>query len=229
MLEGKAMIRVLALARSAAKRFLDILISALVLTISLPLMIIISLLIKLSSPGPIIFRQERIGWQGRKFTIYKFRTMTISANPYDFKPRAADDCRITSVGKILRNTFLDEIPQFFNVLTGDMSIVGPRPEMGFIVSQYNDIERQRLSVKPGITGIWQIYADRTKQIHENIDYDIYYIDNFSLALDLIIMLKTGWLIVRSLGRIVSKVSVLRQQTNEKASVVARTEPADPAR
>ena len=103
------------------------------------------------------------------------------------------------MGRFLRRTSLDEIPQFFNVLLGDMSIVGPRPEMGFIVNDYNKLHRERLNVKPGITGLWQISMDRTLPIHENIDHDLFYIERQSFLLDIIIVFKTVFVALRGVG------------------------------
>jgi|YNPNPStandDraft_1061719.scaffolds.fasta_scaffold17198_3 exopolysaccharide biosynthesis polyprenyl glycosylphosphotransferase len=172
------------------KRLMDIVFSLLVPILLLPAFVAIAILIKLDSPGPVLFTQRRVGKNGKEFTIYKFRTMHTNAAKYSHCPRDSDDPRITRVGRYLRKTSLDELPQFYNVLKGDMSIVGPRPEMPFIVAQYNPLHRKRLSVKPGITGLWQISADRTLEIHENIDYDLYYIDNYSILLDVAIIVRT---------------------------------------
>jgi hypothetical protein len=111
------------------------------------------------------------------FTMYKFRTMYEEAPVYGYSPGQDHDPRITPVGRLLRRTSLDEFPQLFNVLLGQMSLVGPRPEMPFIVEQYTLMQRQRLAVKPGMTGLWQISADRAFLIHENIEYDLYFIDD----------------------------------------------------
>ena len=122
--------------------------------------------------------------------MYKFRSMFSDAESYAVSPTNRNDPRITRVGKFLRKTSLDELPQIFNVLKGEMSFVGPRPEMPFIVATYNDIHRERLRVKPGITGLWQLSGDRKKAIHENMDYDIYYMRNMSLFLDMAILVET---------------------------------------
>jgi len=178
----------------ATKRAFDILFSLVVLfnPVSLILFPLIALLVKLSSHGPVSFRQERIGQGGRPFLMYKFRTMFIDAPAYATTPQHPGDIRITPLGRWLRKLSVDELPQFWNVLKGDMSVVGPRPEMPQIVALYNNIQRQRLCVKPGITGIWQISADRKNPIHENIDYDLYYIEKQSFFLDLMIILTTGF-------------------------------------
>jgi lipopolysaccharide/colanic/teichoic acid biosynthesis glycosyltransferase len=144
----------------------------------------------MDSPGPVLFRQERVGLDGKPFKMFKFRTMHASASPYEFSPRVSSDPRITRVGRFLRRTSLDEAPQLFNVLGGGMSLVGPRPEMPFIVGQYNETHRQRLQVKPGLTGLWQLSGDRAFLIHENIEYDLYYIRHRNFFMDLAILLHT---------------------------------------
>ena len=172
------------------KRLFDIFVSLFALIILSPFMLIVAFIIKRDSPGPVIFKQERSGFNGKKFTFYKFRTMWTDVKPYELTPTSLEDRRITRIGKLLRRMSLDELPQFWNVLKGEMSIVGPRPEMPFIVETYNEIQRIRLSVRPGITGLWQISADRGRQIHENIEYDLYYIDNSGFLMDLIIIVRT---------------------------------------
>ncbi len=114
---------------------------------------LVAVLIKMDSPGPVWFKQERVGQNGQIFRMFKFRTMSLEASPYDYSPRASADPRITRIGRILRRTSLDELPQLINVLQGKMSLVGPRPEMPFIVQQYSERHRQRLQVKPGLTGL----------------------------------------------------------------------------
>ncbi len=172
------------------KRVFDIVFSLLVL-VTLPLWPAVMLLIKLTSKGPVFFTQKRIGQGGKPFVMYKFRTMYADAPSYAQTPQVPHDTRITPVGRWLRRLSIDEFPQFWNVLKGDMSVVGPRPEMPQIVAQYTAVQRQRLAVKPGITGVWQISADRRNPIHENIDYDLYYIEKQSFFLDLMIILTTG--------------------------------------
>jgi len=142
------------------------------------------------SPGPAIFSQQRVGKNGEIFDIYKFRTMYIDADSYAAAPHDRDDPRITPFGRWLRATSLDELPQLFNVFRGQMSLVGPRPEMPFIVDTYDEWQRRRLSVKPGITGLWQILGRKDLPMHENLQYDFYYIRNRSLGHDLSIMIRT---------------------------------------
>jgi len=172
------------------KRGMDILFSLLACTFFLPVHLVLVALIRLDSPGPAVFRHTRVGKNGKEFTIYKFRTMYVDASPYSPCPRDSYDSRITRVGRFLRKTSLDELPQLWNVLRGEMSLVGPRPEMPFIVALYNPLHRKRLTMKPGLTGVWQISADRSLAIHDNIDYDIYYVDNFSILLDVAIIVRT---------------------------------------
>ncbi|HLX61556.1 MAG TPA: sugar transferase [Planctomycetota bacterium] len=172
------------------KRVFDVVFSLLVFT-TLPVWPLIALLIKATSNGPVFFKQKRIGQAGKAFTMYKFRTMFAEAPQYATTPQTPADARITPVGRWLRRLSIDELPQFWNVLRGDMSVVGPRPEMPQIVERYTAMQRERLAVKPGITGVWQISADRRNPIHENIDYDLYYIEKQSFFLDLMIILTTG--------------------------------------
>jgi exopolysaccharide biosynthesis polyprenyl glycosylphosphotransferase len=182
-----------------AKRCFDIIIATAALLLLSPLAILLAILIKYDSKGPIFFKQKRCGLRGRPFSFYKFRTMYAESNPYALTPQSALDPRITPLGKWLRRTSLDELPQFLNVIKGDMSVVGPRPEMPFIVESYNEEQRERLKVKPGITGIWQISAVRGEPIHSNIEYDLFYIENQSLLLDVIIVLKTVVGAIRGIG------------------------------
>ena len=119
-----------------------------------------------------------------------FSTVTAESDPYAVNPLDMNDSRITRVGRFLRKTSLDEMPQIINVLKGEMSFVGPRPEMPFIVDTYEEIHRERLKVLPGITGLWQLSGDRKRAIHENMDYDLYYIRNMSFFLDVAILLET---------------------------------------
>ncbi len=173
------------------KRAFDLCLSIILFIILLPLLAIIAILIKLSSKGPVIFTQERIGLGGEPFFIYKFRTMHTEMPPYAAKPSAGDP-RIFPLGRLLRRSSLDELPQLWNVIRGEMSLVGPRPDMPQIVAEYSPTQRERLLVPPGMTGLWQVSADRKFPIHENIDYDLYYIYNHSFLLDLVILVRTAF-------------------------------------
>jgi exopolysaccharide biosynthesis polyprenyl glycosylphosphotransferase len=172
------------------KRVFDFLASIVLIAFALPLGIVIAALVRQDSRGPILFSQKRIGRGGKPFRLYKFRSMYVDAPEYALHPQEASDPRITRVGRFLRRTSLDELPQLINVLKGEMSLVGPRPEMPFIVERYNAHQRQRLDVIPGITGIWQLSADRSFLIHENIFYDLYYIRHRSFFMDVAILLHT---------------------------------------
>jgi lipopolysaccharide/colanic/teichoic acid biosynthesis glycosyltransferase len=130
--------------------------------------------------------------------MYKFRSMYVQASGPDYSPKTQDDPRITRVGKFLRKTSLDELPQLLNVLQGNMSLVGPRPEMPFIAEKYGEKERQRLQVKPGLTGLWQLSGDRAFLIHENIEYDLYYIRHRNIFMDLAVLLHTSIFAMRGI-------------------------------
>jgi exopolysaccharide biosynthesis polyprenyl glycosylphosphotransferase len=172
------------------KTLLDFILSAFFFLLISPFFIIIAIVIRLDTPGPILFKQERVGLRGKRFNIYKFRTMFKDVKRFELAPIKPGDKRITRVGKILRRFSLDELPQLLNVVKGEMSLVGPRPEMPFIVENYSDWERKRLDIKPGLTGLWQILGRKDLPLHENLEYDFYYIKNQSLILDIAIIIKT---------------------------------------
>lgn len=194
----------------AVKRATDVAASALLLIMLAPVMALIALAIRFDSPGPALFRQARVAENRRRsnrqarggverrvrdafapqFLMHKFRTMYVDSPAYAPSPTNGDDPRVTRVGRLLRRTCLDEVPQLVNVLRGEMSLVGPRPEMPFIVSRYDATQRRRLDVKPGITGLWQLYGPRDRAIHESIEFDFDYIERRSWALDLRILLRT---------------------------------------
>ncbi|HEY3927060.1 MAG TPA: exopolysaccharide biosynthesis polyprenyl glycosylphosphotransferase [Candidatus Koribacter sp.] len=174
-----------------AKRCFDVVVSLLLLILLAPVLLSLVALVKFSSKGPVFFVQERVGRRGTIFPMFKFRSMYTDVPVYAFSPRKAGDPRITPVGRFLRRTSLDELPQLLNVLRGDMALVGPRPEMPFIVETYSPAQRRRLEVTPGITGLWQLSADRAYLIHENIEYDLYYVRNRSFFLDLAILVHTA--------------------------------------
>jgi exopolysaccharide biosynthesis polyprenyl glycosylphosphotransferase len=182
-----------------AKRALDLSLSLAVLVLGAPVIVITAILIKRASPGPVFFAQQRIGKDGKPFRMLKFRTMHTHVSGDAESPRKADDPRITPIGRWLRRFSLDELPQFINVLKGEMSVVGPRPEMAFIVAQYGPLDRERLRAKPGITGLWQISYARQAAIHENLDYDLYYIEHQSFLLDVVIIALTLFAVVKGTG------------------------------
>jgi exopolysaccharide biosynthesis polyprenyl glycosylphosphotransferase len=174
----------------AAKRLVDLIGAFILLVLGAPLFLLLAILIRIDSPGGVIFRQKRVGRDGKRFRMFKFRTMNASADPYEFSPQMPTDPRITRLGRFLRRTSLDELPQLLNVFQGSMSLVGPRPEMPFIVKKYTQRHKQRLQVKPGLTGLWQLSGDRNYLIHENIEYDLYYIQHRNFFMDLAILLHT---------------------------------------
>jgi exopolysaccharide biosynthesis polyprenyl glycosylphosphotransferase len=197
--------------KQAAKRIFDFCFSFCVLVFMLPLFLLIALLIKLDSPGPVFFAQERVGLQGRRFKVLKFRTMVVNAEELLEKVKhlnevsgpvfkITNDPRITRVGKFLRKTSLDELPQFINVLLGDMSVVGPRPPLPREVAQYDAWQRRRLSVKPGITCIWQTSGRNDIPFEKWMEMDLEYIDNWNFWLDLKLIFKTIVSIVSLTGK-----------------------------
>lgn len=193
-----------------AKRMMDIVGAALLILLTSPLMLIIAILIKLTSPGPILFKQKRCTLHGRVFNMYKFRTMVTEAEQLKqelldrnemqgpvFKIR--NDPRVTPVGRFLRRHSLDELPQLFNVLVGDMSLVGPRPPIPSEVEKYESWQRRRLSMRAGLTCLWQISGRNEIGFEEWMRLDLEYIDNWSLALDIAILLKTPLAMIRGTG------------------------------
>jgi exopolysaccharide biosynthesis polyprenyl glycosylphosphotransferase len=180
---------------SVAKRAFDIVFASLAIIITAPLLLVIAIAIKLSSPGPVFFRQERVGRNGRIFNMLKFRTMRVADKTItDTAWRALDDPRRTGVGALLRRTSLDELPQFFNVLRGEMSVVGPRPERPFFVEKFAlEIPhyKMRHGGLVGITGLAQIHGYRGDTcIETRVLYDLQYLENWSLSLDLKIVWRT---------------------------------------
>lgn len=189
------------------KRLLDVVVSLVVLVLSVPLMLIISILIKTTSEGPVIYRQKRVGRNGKNFTMYKFRTMVDDAEAKSGPTWAREnDPRITNVGHWLRKLRLDELPQFINVLKGDMSLVGPRPERPHFVEKFQKqipLYTRRLRVKPGITGWAQVkwkYDTSLDDVIEKTKYDLFYVENMSLRMDFKILINTIFTVVRAKGK-----------------------------
>lgn len=178
------------------KRILDIILILITLPISIPLMLLTALAIKLESKGNVLFIQNRIGQGGREFKIYKFRSMSMNSEQDGAKLAQVGDARVTRVGKFIRKTRLDELPQFFNILRGDMSLIGPRPEQKVFVEQFNQsipFYNYRHIVKPGLSGWAQVtqgYAGDTNETQIKLEHDFYYIKHFSLSLDILIIFKT---------------------------------------
>lgn len=160
------------------------------LLLSFPLWLLVTIWIKLDNPGAVFFSHQRAGLRGKPFRIYKFRSMYQNVEPYAIAPVVPADPRITTVGRIIRRFGLDELPQLINVLKGEMSLVGTRPEMLFIVKKYSELEKKRLLVKPGITGLWQIMGRKDKPIHDDLILDLYYIQHYSFSWDLFILFQT---------------------------------------
>jgi undecaprenyl phosphate N,N'-diacetylbacillosamine 1-phosphate transferase len=185
---------------SIFKEVFDKAIASVALVLLSPLFIIISVLIKLDSRGPVLFVQERAGVKGKLFNSIKFRTMVHKAaeRGLGLNIRAGDE-RITRIGKLLRSWSLDELPQLINVLKGDMSIVGPRPTLPYQVEQYDDFQRRRLLVKPGITGWAQVNGRNAISWEQRIKLDVWYVENRSLRLDIAILLKTIRVVIRKEG------------------------------
>jgi len=205
-----------------AKRAVDLMASAGAIVVFAPLFILIALLVRVLSPGPVLFKQIRAGRDGRPFTFYKFRTMRHDIDDTIHREYASsfiggkelrlrdektdkkiykmpDDPRVTSIGKILRKTSLDELPQIFNVLKGDMSIVGPRPPIAYELTVYKEWHKRRLRAKPGITGLWQVSGRSSVPFHDMVLLDLYYINRWSLLLDFEIIFKTVPVIVSGKG------------------------------
>ncbi len=188
------------------KRFIDVLISIFALIVLIPFYLTMAILVKFSSPGPIFFLQERIGINGKKFKIIKFRTMYTDAEKLGPQLSSSNDPRITKIGKVMRKLRLDEFPQFFNVLVGDMSLVGPRPERDFYFQQIVKLEpqfRHLTKVRPGITSWGQVkfgYAENIEQMIQRMKFDLLYLKNQTLALDFKILLYTVLIIVKAKGK-----------------------------
>ncbi|HEV2890720.1 MAG TPA: sugar transferase [Frankiaceae bacterium] len=197
-------------ARRVFKGVFDRTMSALILLAALPVMAVVAIAIKATSPGPVFFKQQRVGQNGREFTLWKFRSMRpdaeavreqlLDSNEHDgvlFKIKR--DPRVTSVGRILRRLSLDELPQILNVVRGDMSLVGPRPPLPEEVAAYRSDVRRRLLVKPGLTGLWQVSGRSDLTWEESVRLDLHYVENWSVALDAMILWKTVGAVLRGRG------------------------------
>ncbi|WP_426999201.1 sugar transferase [Pseudarthrobacter sp. N5] len=199
--------------KKVAKRAFDISLAGILLAILAPVFMAVALLVKLSSPGPVFYRQERIGLRGTTFGMVKFRSMTANADAElqvllkaqgsDLRPlfKVDNDPRITSIGGILRKYSLDELPQLLNVLGGSMSLVGPRPQREGEVALYDDAAQRRLYVSPGMSGLWQVSGRSNLKWEESIRLDLYYVENWSLMGDIVILFKTFKAVFASTGAI----------------------------
>ena len=192
------------------KRVFDLVVASVLLILSAPLVGLIALLIKLDSRGPAVFRQQRVGENGRLFDMFKFRTMAADAEEHGqavmttsedghLVHKHKDDPRVTRIGRFLRRFSLDELPQLINVFRGEMSLVGPRPEMPWLVEKYDPWQRRRFAVPQGLTGWWQINGRSDKPMHLNTDDDLYYVYNYSLWLDIQVLLRTPFAVLIGRG------------------------------
>lgn len=192
------------------KRIFDLVFGILMTLFALPLMGLISLLILSNDGLPILFKQKRVGENGRLFTMYKFRTMVKNAEQIRLQAEQPDengnivhkfqnDPRVTRLGSILRRLSFDELPQLFNVLRGAMSLVGPRPELPYLVEKYQPWQRKRFAIPQGMTGWWQIHGRSDKPMHLHTEDDLYYVQNYSIWLDIQILVRTVWIVIRGKG------------------------------
>jgi exopolysaccharide biosynthesis polyprenyl glycosylphosphotransferase len=192
------------------KRGFDLIVGSMMLVLSLPIMAVIAALVRLDSPGAIIYRQQRVGENGLLFWMYKFRTMDEDADTRlgevlrqtedgQLLFKRPDDPRITRLGRFLRRTSLDELPQLLNVLKGEMSLVGPRPELPWLVDRYEPWQHKRFAVPQGMTGWWQVNGRSSKHMHASTEDDLYYIQNYSLLLDVLILWKTIGAVLKRRG------------------------------
>ena len=206
----------------AVKRFLDVTASFLGLVLLSPLMLAVSILIKIDSRGPVIFRQKRIGRNGKVFEIYKFRSMCVGAEKTGSGVYSGKgDARVTRIGKILRATSIDELPQLLNILKGEMSFVGPRPPLTshpWKYEEYTDFQKRMFEVRPGITGWAQVNGRKDVEWHKRIELNVWYVDHMSLLLDIKIMFMTAF-----------KVLTNADNENSGATVNKSTEPSNDAK
>lgn len=206
----------------AVKRFLDVTASFLGLVLLFPLLLAVSLLIKIDSRGPVIFRQKRIGRNGKVFEIYKFRSMCVGAEKTGSGVYSGKgDARVTRIGKILRATSIDELPQLLNILKGEMSFVGPRPPLTYHpwkYEEYTDFQKRMFEVRPGITGWAQVNGRKDVEWHKRIELNVWYVDHMSLLLDIKIMFMTAF-----------KVLTNADNENSGATVEKSTEPSNDAK
>lgn len=202
----------------SVKRLLDIIFSTLGLIVLFPVMFLVSIAVKLDSPGPVIFKQDRLGLNGRVFTMYKFRSMCVGAEKSGVY-ESARDSRVTRVGKFIRRTSIDELPQLLNVLKGDMSLVGPRPPLTYHpwpYEQYSQEQKRMFEVRPGITGWAQVNGRKNLEWPRRIDLNIEYVDKMSLKFDLVIILKTFWKVLTMRDNVNSVDTVVKKLPIERA-------------
>ena len=202
------------------RRAFDLVVGLVLILLLSPVLIGVALAVRLNSPGPALFRQRRVGHEEREFTLFKFRSMRVDADPRGHREyvtalikgegsapeggrenlyKLAVDNRITPVGRWIRRWSLDELPQLFNVVRGDMTLVGPRPAIPYEVGEYPAWYRERFAVKPGLTGYWQVSGRSERTYEEMVRLDIEYVERRSIGLDLLILLKTPWVVLSRKG------------------------------
>ncbi len=196
------------------KRIFDIVMSLIATVVLLPLLVIIAIAIRIESSGPPIFRQRRAGWKGKPFTMLKFRTMHADVDPYGISPNAGSDARLTRIGKFLRESSLDELPQLLNVLGGSMSLVGPRPLYERQAAEWDEHQRRRLEVRPGITGYAQVFGRGSVTHEEKIELDVEYVDKRNFGLDIKIIFQTLTVIFRRGGEDIYEQRYSRDKERE---------------
>jgi len=200
------------------KRLIDILLTLLAVVILLPVFVVLVIIIRLTSKGAAVFKQQRAGKNGKPFTFYKFRTMRTDADPFGASPKSGDDARLTKIGKFLREYSLDELPQLFNILKGEMSLVGPRPLYMQQIVEWDERQRRRLEVKPGLTGLAQISGRGELTCEEKLELDVKYVETTSFASDIKIIFATAMQVIcrKSIyeGRY-SKTEHTRGQSDQK--------------
>ncbi|MGN0560781.1 MAG: sugar transferase [Candidatus Fimenecus sp.] len=208
------------------KRFLDILVSAVALVVLSPLLLLLALLVRLTSEGPAIFKQKRIGKDGKVFEIYKFRSMCVGAEGKGSGVYSGKgDARVTKIGKILRATSLDELPQFVNILKGEMSFIGPRPPLTYHPWDYSEYTKEQLrmfEVRPGITGWAQVNGRKDVEWNRRIELNVWYVDHVSLWLDIKIMFMTVFKVLKNADNENTVATVQKPQSETVAAAESET-------
>ncbi|MZQ74574.1 MAG: sugar transferase [Peptoclostridium sp.] len=205
--------------QKAIKRLIDVILSLIVLIVLLPIWIIVAILIKATSKGPVFFLQDRPGHNGKIFKVYKFRTMKPgSEKMVKGQEVRKDDDRVTSIGKFLRRSKIDEIPQILNVLKGEMSLVGPRPERIASLEEYDDEIYKRLNMKPGMTGLAQVSGNIYLDLQDRYKFDVYYVEHYSLWLDIKIIFRTVGVVLFGEDKYVDKCLIDFNSTQRGTSI-----------
>lgn len=203
----------------SVKRFFDFTIALMALIVLSPVFLVVAVIIKLTSPGPVIFKQKRIGKDGKVFEIYKFRSMVVGAETQGSGVYSGKgDARVTGIGKIIRATSIDELPQFINILKGEMSFVGPRPPLTYHpwdYSEYSDFQLRMFEVRPGITGWAQVNGRKGVEWNNRIELNVWYVDNMSLLLDLKIILTTFLKVLKNEDNENTGATVVAKENEEK--------------